>query len=726
MHEDLKDIGQIVEQKQLLRIKDLDETTKLRIIEPYFDAPWYLGRNRDVKESGIDPAVHYLRHGDLEARDPSPLFCTTTYFLKNPFVKEQGICSLVHWVLEGLPKGVKPDPVFYEEWLENNHFEVDIMRAEFDAAWYSAQNPDVTPGEELVHFAKYGWLEGRDPSPDFSTRGYLAANEDVRAAKINPFFHWLTEGRREGRQFSSAQADSNLAHQIKVMDAHFDEDFYRSRLEFEANRDQHPRLSLSEVREMTRSELLLDYATEGWKEGRDPNRAFSTSGYLSIYTDVREALINPFYHWLVQGAIEGRQSKPQTDYRCTIISSLKDPSERIKNTKRFADHQNLRKDDVSILIGEIVGQEYHITVSHDNYQKSVGGIQLLLRRAALEYKAAGLGHIHVFPAHSTLIYSEDNEPTWGVIFNGEFAGYIDAISLCSALNEQIQRRSSGSMCSSVVVHSLLGHCPSKIESLLTTAQARRHIFWVHDYASVCAGFQLLRNDVEWCGAPQINSNACQICIHSLQRRNQHKSHGDLFAKFSFDAVAPSNAAALIFAEHHPYVPLSTKPHLMLTPASKKRRKAGPITVAFLGHPAAHKGWFDFVQLSELFAGDAGFDFVHIATNAPELPGIRYVEAAPGANGESTFAKTVDSENVDVAFVASLWPETFCLVAFEAIAGGATIATYAVSGNVADLAAQAHGVVAADLKEAAEIIRTFSSYSLANEKQLYEMCMASAL
>ena len=48
------------------------------------------------------------------------------------------------------------------------------------------------------------------------------------------------------------------------------------------------------------------YDAHGWREGRDPNPYFSTSGYLAANPDVAAAGINPLDHYLRQGWREGR------------------------------------------------------------------------------------------------------------------------------------------------------------------------------------------------------------------------------------------------------------------------------------------------------------------------------------------------------------------------------------------------------------------------------------
>ena len=78
------------------------------------------------------------------------------------------------------------------------------MRASglFDLDWYLDHNPDVTqPGvDPLLQFVRFGGQEGRDPGPNFSSRGYLESNEDVKSAGINPLVHYLKYGRQEGRE----------------------------------------------------------------------------------------------------------------------------------------------------------------------------------------------------------------------------------------------------------------------------------------------------------------------------------------------------------------------------------------------------------------------------------------------------------------------------------------------------------------------------------------------
>jgi hypothetical protein len=78
---------------------------------------------------------------------------------------------------------------------------LDPVRAEFDAAYYLANNQDVADAgvDPFEHFMTWGWREGRDPNRRFSIASYLDVNPDIVSAGVNPFAHYVVTGRGEGR-----------------------------------------------------------------------------------------------------------------------------------------------------------------------------------------------------------------------------------------------------------------------------------------------------------------------------------------------------------------------------------------------------------------------------------------------------------------------------------------------------------------------------------------------
>ena len=73
-----------------------------------FDREWYLQHNSDVRAAAIDPALHYLRYGGREGRDPSPHFDSDWYLAENPDVAKIGLNPLVHYLQHGAVEGRSP------------------------------------------------------------------------------------------------------------------------------------------------------------------------------------------------------------------------------------------------------------------------------------------------------------------------------------------------------------------------------------------------------------------------------------------------------------------------------------------------------------------------------------------------------------------------------------------------------------------------------------------
>ena len=85
----------------------------------------------------------------------------------------------------------------------------------FDPIYYLMNNPDVRRADvdPLMHFVKYGWKEGRNPSENFDTSYYLNAYPDVKEAGINPLFHYIKFGLKENRvPIIKKQIDRHLSN----------------------------------------------------------------------------------------------------------------------------------------------------------------------------------------------------------------------------------------------------------------------------------------------------------------------------------------------------------------------------------------------------------------------------------------------------------------------------------------------------------------------------------
>ncbi|KAK0341875.1 hypothetical protein LTR94_024619 [Friedmanniomyces endolithicus] len=649
----------------------------------------------DVKLAGIDPLSHYIQHGVVDLRDPAAWFSTRYYLDTYQYDKGHKLGNFPSLLARDkivelgglapvLPVSIAPTVQAAASATEqsSDDWAIDLVDQAMDKQFYASQLGGRSDVESYaLHYLEEGWLQGLDPAPDFETSFYLAANADVSAAGINPFVHYLAEGRSEGRLGAQSQkidveaASSNNDDVRALISAEFSEEYYRSN-----NRDLP-----GDIR------YLDHFVFEGWKQGRDPNPFFSVSGYLEMYPDVRASGMNPFQHFILAGRQEGRVAKQALGYRYEVIKNSVSITEKVAQYDKFVTKPRLSPPaKLQRLFGSFErsqGKKIYLSVSHDDYTKNFGGVQLVLMRESMKLAEAGWDHIHLFPSSPSPVVDADGDVgRVGILVNGAMFGHFKTSDVTQAL----AGGSAGASQVAASVHSLLGHNVVAITALIGSLKPARTWFWIHDYASLCAGFTLMRNDVQFCSAPELGSAACQVCSYQDLRAVQSQAHSDFMDALKPTVVAPSAAALKVWKNgggttaKEPVI----LPHgelVALRGVNHKRvPKARAIRVGFLGLPSIHKGWGAFRELALQFQGDDRYEFHHLGKNEQEGLPIKFTEVVVSLSDLDAMSCAVRDQEIDVALIWSLWPETFCITAYEAIVGGAAVLTPSYSGNVADM------------------------------------------
>lgn len=82
----------------------------------------------------------------------------------------------------------------------------------FDANYYLLQNPDVRQADidPLWHFIRFGWKEGRGPNPNFSCNYYNETHHDVKRSQMNPLAHYVKFGESENRSTNVRLPSKNI------------------------------------------------------------------------------------------------------------------------------------------------------------------------------------------------------------------------------------------------------------------------------------------------------------------------------------------------------------------------------------------------------------------------------------------------------------------------------------------------------------------------------------
>jgi glycosyltransferase involved in cell wall biosynthesis len=284
-----------------------------------FDADWYLEHNPEAKKSNLEPVVHYLFHGAAEGKNPSAGFDSSKYIEHNPEIAESGINPLLHFIHGKketavlFPSDVTRDPGLLKD--------VQVIRDSglFDSNWY--QETYKSGGtDSVLHYLAQGAAEGKNPNPYFDTVFYLKTYPAVASSGMNPLVEYILIGREQHRKTHPGSgylsSDYRRDLQLLKLSGLIDADWYL---------DKYP-----DVRE-SGLDPVEHYLFYGALDPRDPNPYFHTEFYLKTYGDVTESGLNPLIHYIQYGCYENRRTHPdlainlatfQQDIQCVKLSGL--------------------------------------------------------------------------------------------------------------------------------------------------------------------------------------------------------------------------------------------------------------------------------------------------------------------------------------------------------------------------------------------------------------------
>ncbi|HEY0418425.1 MAG TPA: hypothetical protein VGC80_02795, partial [Acetobacteraceae bacterium] len=288
------------------------------------------------------------------------------------------------------------------------------------------------------------------------------------------------------------------------------------------------------------------YHEHGWRQGLNPNIWFDTRYYLTQYPDIAAAGIDPFHHFLAHGRAEGRRpARPGAAQRDVLEAAIA-PQDRRPGYDAPADAPRLSEEAVAGALSVSLGQApagLVLAASHDRYVDVTGGMQIMIADEQVLFNERGFAYLHISPAISRLtLGSPDEGSAWlQLVLQGRFLGLITDAALARVLRSLPPRGRR-----IFVVHSVFGHRPASLAELARSLAPAHSYFWLHDYSALCEGFNLLRDDVEFCHAPPVDSMACRVCIYGANRARYLLALGELFEGVEFHVLAPSRACLDIF------------------------------------------------------------------------------------------------------------------------------------------------------------------------------------
>lgn len=440
------------------------------------------------------------------------------------------------------------------------------------------------------------------------------------------------------------------------------------------------------------------YCATGWREGRDPTDWFKTDAYLRANPDVRDAGINPFWHYLVQGRQEGRPPDPAAETPPASAAPARRGRALVRNPTVLSAGL------LHTLLREAVGPASGLVVAFGEAdpQEPRDAAALLVADEQRKFSGDCAAYLYLSPTERRAGLSPTSpDPHWlAVTLDARPLGVTTAGAVAVALASL-----PGPLRSLLVVHSLSGQRPEALRDIAAALRPQHAFFHVTDYSAACAGWRLLRNDAAFCHAPPPDSMACRVCRHGSDRPAHLARVAALFRDVPFHVVAPSHTALETWRRATDLPAQSTRVHrpMLVGPspvgAAAAAAPPGPVRVAFVGPATAQTGWDVFAGLVVATAASDRYEFIHVARAAETsaTPDVRFVYSEAHATRPFGLTRLLADLHIDLVLALSPWPEPYADVTYAALAAGADVVTTPLGGDAAEvLRATGRGLVLRDM------------------------------
>ncbi len=252
----------------------------------------------------------------------------------------------------------------------------------------------------------------------------------------------------------------------------------------------------------------------------------------------------------------------------------------------------------------------------------------------------------------------------------------------------------------VEMHHRLGHHPALLPLLERLGLPTE--IWVHDYGCLCPRLTFVTGDGRFCGeAPPTACVPCvarwdQVYVPPIDAASLRTQSARQFIAARRVVAASADVAARI-RRHFPAAPIDIVP-LQPNPAPRPRAPAPltmtPLTVAVVGAISRAKGYDVLLACAEdAAARNLPLQFVVIGYTLDDTPLLRtrrVFVTGPYQSGEAP--ALIAQSRAGLAFLPSIWPETWCYALSDAWDGGLNAAVFDIGTPAERVRRTGRGIV----------------------------------
>lgn len=202
----------------------------------------------------------------------------------------------------------------------------------------------------------------------------------------------------------------------------------------------------------------------------------------------------------------------------------------------------------------------------------------------------------------------------------------------------------------------------------------------HDYQSICPNITMLNNEDKYCHCLSLKD--CMQCFpkyanssnSSLSIESWHLAWAHFFKNVADELVVFSQSSKDIFERLYPDTKqkIVVIPHCVPPLPRVKVSLHSQINIGILGSIGINKGALIVEEMAELAKGNNNLSI--------KIIGVFYKKEASnlkilGEYEREDLPKIVESEEIDILFIPSIWPETFSYTTAEAMSMGLPVACF---------------------------------------------------
>ncbi len=232
----------------------------------------------------------------------------------------------------------------------------------------------------------------------------------------------------------------------------------------------------------------------------------------------------------------------------------------------------------------------------------------------------------------------------------------------------------------MIVHSLYYGYEVLEDIFSNISVENRILYYLHDYYCIC-NQRFLHFKGKLCLKNKLDLQ-CTDCENRYAQKRIYDFHNKLFQAYQVILIAPSQDTADRVQYYYRDAQIEVLPHLtyqeeeMCGCGNRKKR------IAYLGGASWMKGWNGFCHVVEALKDKYEFFCMGKCDKGQRIENVTYVDVTLEQGGEvPIMVDALRKYHIDIAYIGSIWPETYSYTYFEAYEAGCFVITNELSGNV---------------------------------------------